>query len=197
MNKVQVLIEGYAKPTGKGDGWFASSTTTLITTEKGKKIIVDPGCNRKLLLEKLSELGLKPNDIDFVFMTHYHPDHNLLVGIFENATIFDDDMYYKNDEQDNHQGVIPGTDIKIIKTPGHEIFHGSLVVPTKNGVVVVGGDVFWWDDTEEQKMDIKSLILHKDPFVKDKKALKKSRQEVLKIAKYIIPGHGKMFEVKA
>ncbi|HUW21467.1 MAG TPA: MBL fold metallo-hydrolase [Candidatus Bathyarchaeia archaeon] len=69
MNKVKVLIEGYAREIK--DGFVASSTTVLIKSN-GKRIVVDPGINRKLLLAKLRKEGLKLEDIDFVYMTHYH-----------------------------------------------------------------------------------------------------------------------------
>lgn len=191
MNKVKVLIEGYAKEI-KG-GWLASSTTTLI--ESGKvKIIVDPGVNRELLLGKLKENNLSLDDINFVFMTHYHPDHNLLAGIFSKAKVLDDELIYDGDSQVEYDKVIPGTNIKVISTPGHDQFHGSLMVPTENGVVVIAGDVFWWADKKEQKTDKESLLNYEDPFVKDKKALLASRKSILKIADWIIPGHGKIFK---
>lgn len=191
MAEVKVLIEGYAKETE--NGWVASSTTTLVK-ESGKYILVDPGKNRKLLLGRLSKEGLCPTDISFVFMTHYHVDHNLLMGIFSKAKVLDDETIYDEDRETAHQSVIPGTKIKIIKTPGHERFHGSLVVPTPDGVVVVAGDVFWWADDEKQKTDQKGLLEHRDPFVKDEKALLASRKKLLRIADWIIPGHGRMFK---
>jgi len=191
MVKVKVLIEGYAKET-KG-GWLASSTTTLIESN-GVKIIVDPGTNRILLLDNLKKENLTPKDIDLVFMTHYHPDHNLLSGIFTKARVLDDKLVYDKDKQTEHDGLIPETKIKIIKTPGHDQFHGSLVVDTAKGVVVIAGDVFWWADEEKQDTSNKEVLLkHKDPFVKDKKALLENRKKILKIADWIIPGHGKMF----
>jgi glyoxylase-like metal-dependent hydrolase (beta-lactamase superfamily II) len=193
MNRVKVLIEGYAKEIK--NGWLASSSTVLIESNN-KKIIVDPGTNRELLLKKLDQEGLKPEDLNIVFMTHYHPDHNLLVGIFSEAMVLDDEMIYKNDKQWDHDKMIPGTDIKIIQTPGHDQFHGSLLVPSKEGNIVVAGDVFWWEDSEEQKTDRESLLSHKDPYVKNEKDLLESRKKLLEIADYIIPGHGKMFEVK-
>ena len=58
MAKVKVLIEGYAKETDSG--WLASSTTVLIE-DSNKRIIVDPGINKDLLLKKLKAEGLSPN----------------------------------------------------------------------------------------------------------------------------------------
>jgi len=193
MATVKVLIPGYAKEIA--GGWLASSTTTLII-DNGQKIIVDPGTNRPLLLQKLKEEKLTPEGINYVFMTHYHPDHNLLTGIFANAIIMDDGLFYRNDKQWDHQGIIPDTDIKIIKTPGHDQFHASLIVPTNDGIIVVAGDVFWWSDNEDQKTDRKSLLDRHDPFEKDHLQLITSRKKVLSLADWIIPGHGQMFKVE-
>ena len=191
MAKVKVLIEGYAKKTK--EGWIASSTTTLAQTA-GLNIIIDPGINRSLLLKKLKKEGLKTGDIDFVLMTHYHPDHSYLSAIFEKAKALDDELVWDEDKEYEHKGIIPGIDLKILPTPGHEEFHASLVVPTDKGILVVAGDVFWWSDEEKQDTSSVAVLLkHKDPLVKNKKALRESRIKVLDLADFIIPGHRKMF----
>lgn len=87
---------------------------------------------------------------------------------------------------------IPNTDIRIIKTPGHEAGHASLIVPTPNGTVVVAGDVFWWTEGEVQVLDIDKT----DHFATDMASLKESRKMVLEIAQEIIPGHGKRQIIK-
>ena len=128
-------------------------------------------------------------------MTHLHPDHNYLSGIFVDAIAMDDGVIYEGDKETEYSGNIPGTNIKVMLTPGHEKFHASLIVETDKGTIVVAGDVFWWMDDEGQNVsDIEELLNHKDPFVKDKKALLESRKKVLEIADWIIPGHGKMFK---
>jgi len=193
MDKVKVLIEGYAKKIK--NGWLASSTTTLVESNS-KKIIVDPGCNRKKLLKKLGRNNLKAGDIDFVFTTHNHTDHILLTGMFENAKVLNDTEIYDGDIQVEHRNTIPDTDLKIIQTLGHDQFHCALVVPTENKTYVIAGDVFWWMDDEEQKTDYESLVDHKDPYIKDEKAIKESRKKILELADYVIPGHGKMFKVE-
>ena len=60
----------------------------------------------------------------------------------------------------------------------------------------MAADVFWWADNEEQKTDRKSLMDHKDPYMKNEKQLIESRNRILDIADYVIPGHGKMFKVE-
>jgi glyoxylase-like metal-dependent hydrolase (beta-lactamase superfamily II) len=189
MNKVKVLIEGYAK-VNKDGTWDATSSATLIDIGK-LKIIVDPGCNRKLLLEALAKENLKTRDIDYVFVTHYHPDHCLLMGIFENAVNYDSVQWQKGSVGgDVKNDLLPDTDIKIIKTPGHSSEHSSLLVNTENGKILIGGDVFWWAEGEDQEVDVNKH----DDFASDLSTLKFSRSQVLEMADFIIPGHGKMFK---
>ncbi len=189
MNQVKVLIQGYAKQIE--GGWLASSTVTLIQSNN-KKIIVDPGCERKNLIKELSSNNLKTADIDFVLLTHGHTDHALLAGIFENAMVLNNEEIYDDDKQVEHNNEIPGTDIEIIQTPGHSTDHCSLLVKTKEGIYAVAGDVFWWMDDEKQKVDINKPD---QAHPVDLKKLIESRRQLLDRADYIIPGHGKMFKV--
>jgi glyoxylase-like metal-dependent hydrolase (beta-lactamase superfamily II) len=195
MAKAKILIQGYAEK--KNGSEFASSTATLIQ-EGPLNIIVDPGMDRKLLLEGLKKENLSISEIDYIVLTHYHLDHSLLAGIFKNAKILDNgEVYSWSGEIKSHGGKIPGTEIEIIKTPGHDMFHCSILIRAERlGKVAIVGDVFWWKDGERQKIDRESLIRHNDPYAKNKKDLINSRKKILEIADYIIPGHGKMFKVE-
>lgn len=187
MAQVKVLIEGYARKTK--NGWLASSTVTLVQ-EKGLNIIVDPGINKDLLLKKLKDQKLTTENINFVFLTHYHPDHALLAAIFEKAFVLDGGTIYKKDKETEYKEKIPKTNLRVLSTPGHALEHCSLFVQTNKGLIVIAGDVFWWMKGERQKFDINK----EDPFTMDKKALLESRKKILKIADFIIPGHGKIFK---
>ena len=190
MNKIKVLIQGYAKQIE--NGWLASSSVSFVQSN-GKNIIIDPGCNREKLIEELSKNNLRTIDIDFVLLTHGHSDHALLTGIFENAKVLSSQEVYNGDNQIEHNNKITGTDLEIIQTPGHSPEHCSLVVPTEEGIYVVAGDVFWWTDNEEQKIDVeKEDEAH--PEEVNMKKLIESRKKILDLGDYIIPGHGKMFK---
>ncbi|MCX6818889.1 MAG: MBL fold metallo-hydrolase [Candidatus Aenigmarchaeota archaeon] len=191
MNKVKVLIEGYAEPLK--NGWLANSSVVLIKSN-GKNIIADPGFDREKILNVLKKEKLKTSDIDFVFLTHGHIDHSLLAGIFENAKIVDELYVYQKDVITKHDGVIPGTDLKVIRTPGHMEEHCSLIVKTEKGVYAVAGDVFWWSENEKQEIDTNKP--DNDPEHMNIQKLIASRKKILELADYIIPGHGKMFRVK-
>src|SRR3990172_4454147 len=116
MTQITVLIEGYARQTPTG--WLPSSPATLLE-DSGRKILVDPGCHRRLLIQKLDEYHLKTTDIDMIFLTHYHPDHALLAGMFADLPVLDGTTVYHQDQETEYQGCIPGTAIEVIATPGH------------------------------------------------------------------------------
>lgn len=191
MAKVTVLVEGYARP--KGDYYEASPSAVLIE-DNGKKILVDPGCNEKLLLDALKKRGLKPGDIDYIFLTHYHVDHFLNIRLFPGKDVLDGETIYRGDREISFSGFLPRTSVEVIPAPGHAHEHSALFVKTVDGVVAIAEDVWWWEDGK-QMTDLKSLLTISDPFVKDAKQLLKSRKAILARADFIIPGHGKMFKV--
>jgi len=194
MAEIKILIEGYAKAVDKG--WIASSTCCLILSD-GKKIITDPGCNRKKLLVALDKENLSVHDIDYVFLSHKHPDHILLAGLFDNAKYitFDANSIYDNDLLVEFDKNVLGKDVEIIDTPGHVLEHISLVVNTSKGKFAVAGDVIWWMDREKQIFNINQKDQSQAKGM-NMKNLIESRKKLLSMADYIIPGHGKMFKIK-
>ncbi len=194
MAEVKVLIEGYAKQLEKG--WIASSTACLVTTED-KKIITDPGCNREKLLGALVKEGLTTANIDYVFLSHRHPDHVLLAGIFENAKFitFDTNLMYDKDVLLEFDKYALGEDIEIIETPGHVEEHLSLIVNTPQGRIAIVGDVIWWLEGEKQVLNMNQKD-HAQAKGMNMDQLIASRKRVLEMADYVIPGHGKMFKVE-
>lgn len=192
MAEIKILIEGYAKKLEKG--WIASSTTCLITS-KDKRIITDPGCNRERLLKALKKEGLTTDDFDFVFLSHCHPDHILLAGIFEKAKFitYDTNLVYNKDLMLKFDKHTLGEDIEIIETPGHVLEHLSLLVNTLKGRVAIAGDVIWWIEGEKQVFDINQKD-HSQAKGMNMKELVKSRKKLLDNADYIVPGHGRMFK---
>ncbi|MBD3304253.1 MBL fold metallo-hydrolase [Candidatus Woesearchaeota archaeon] len=195
MTELKILIQGYAR---EEDDVEKASASTVLIKDSGKNVIVDPGMNKPLLLETLKKEGLTPVDIDYVILTHTHTDHMLLTALFENAKVVDPFSIHTFDGTTvDHEGVVPGTNIKLLNTPGHDFAHTCVVVKTGDkGRVVIAGDVFWWADDEEQKTDKESLMNKEDPYLRDEAKLIESRKKVLEIADYIIPGHGKMFKVE-
>lgn len=194
MTEVKIIAKGYVK---KLEGKILASSNVVLIRFGVVNIIVDPGMDKEALLSGLKREGLTPRDIHYVVLTHYHLDHILLAGIFENAKIVDKNSIYSfKGEIEKHHGKIPGTDIEILSTPGHDPFHCSVIVKTDQGVIAIVGDVFWWWSNEEQKTSIDELLKHEDLYAKDKAQLLESRKKILALADFIIPGHGEMFRVE-
>ncbi|MDD3647915.1 MAG: MBL fold metallo-hydrolase [Candidatus Dojkabacteria bacterium] len=182
MAEVKVLIKGTVKEE------LVIPTTTLIL-DKEERIIVDPGMGKNkpdVLSKSLASLGLKFNDITKVFITHYHPDHTRFIGLFPDVPLFDYKYIYQGDRWTDHDGegqkLSPG--VEILHTPGHTEEHASLKVKTHEGIVVIAGDVWWFSD----------MTPREDEMAVDQALLEKSRAKILKVADWIIPGHGRMFK---
>ncbi len=64
------------------------ATTTLIRTGK-RRIIVDPGLPAQALSARLFErTGLRPDQIDTVFLTNFRPAHRAGLSLFYRAKIY-------------------------------------------------------------------------------------------------------------
>lgn len=192
MNKVTILVEGYAHPNPDGS-YTACPTSTLIETEN-KKILVDPGTNAKKLLEALEKNNLTVKDISFIYLSHYHPDHFLNIRLFPDIDIYDGGIRWSNDQEYFYSDLLPETNIQILKTPGHSPEDASLLVKTIEGNICIAPDVFWWEDGLQKSETMEELLSLEDPFATDKEALISSRKLVLEKSDFVIPGHGKIFK---
>ncbi|MFA5246973.1 MAG: MBL fold metallo-hydrolase [Candidatus Micrarchaeia archaeon] len=192
MANLKLIVKGYARNKG---GYYEATSNTILIEDRSKKIIVDPGCKEKILLSGLEKAGLKPKDIDMIFLTHYHPDHVLNVRLFPNIDVLDGNTIYRGDREYSYKGRIPGTTVEVVATPGHASEHATPLVETKDGVVAIAGDLWWWEDGK-QKTDMKSLLNQTDSFANDYAALLKSRKKILQLADLVIPGHGKPFQTR-
>lgn len=173
-------------------GAMGGSTVTLISGEKN--VLVDTGHdgeedlseinltrNKKILLAHLGGLGLAPNDIDIVFLTHGHRDHTGNIHIFEESGA----NIVRYDEVDENDEIIK--DVIVLDTKGHTVDHKSLLVKVGDTKVVVAGDAIV-TPTHYIMDDIWRYAGGTDV----KKALR-SMKKIIKIADYIIPGHGTLF----
>lgn len=85
---VEVLIQGYPGKS-KEQGGLGWSTVALARGPDGRLAMLDTGRVgvRKVLLERLKEVGVTPDAVTDVLLTHVHYDHCENWPMFSNATI--------------------------------------------------------------------------------------------------------------
>ncbi|XP_030635064.1 metallo-beta-lactamase domain-containing protein 1 [Chanos chanos] len=187
---VSVLKVGYCSPQPDGST-RADGSISLLTGPK--VILVDTGgpWDQDFLLSKLKEKGLSPTDVTIVIGTHGHSDHVGNLGMFPHATIVvgsdisEGDRYLPNRLTEGQPYPIDNN-VSIVPTPGHTGRDVSVLVKgTSAGTVLVAGDLFECCNDEDSWRE-----LSENPEVQEV-----SRQEALRTADVIIPGHGPLFRV--
>jgi glyoxylase-like metal-dependent hydrolase (beta-lactamase superfamily II) len=194
MLTVTVLVEGYVKaiegrqliPGVSADGArHVAGTVTLIRDDRAI-VVADPGMvtDRAFILEGLAKAGVAPEEVTHIFISHHHPDHTVNIALFPNAEVVDFWASYRGDLWRDHAeeyDIVPG--ITVLRTPGHTEEDASLIVRADDGTYVLTH--LWW---------LEDMTPETDPLAWDQAKLEASRQKVLAIADWIIPGHGRVFK---
>ncbi|MGC0330640.1 glyoxylase-like metal-dependent hydrolase (beta-lactamase superfamily II) [Streptomyces sp. SAI-170] len=176
-----ILTTGYTLSTGPG-----VAATVSYVRDGGRHVIVDPGmvAGRDRILGPLAELGLGPDDITDVVLSHHHPDNTMNVGLFGQARVHDHKAIYHNDQWTDRdaEGHQLAPSLRLIRTPGHSPEDITLLAGTNSGVVAFVGDLWWRPN---------GPVL--DPVAPNHETLRTSRLRVLATADVIVPGHGPAF----
>jgi 7,8-dihydropterin-6-yl-methyl-4-(beta-D-ribofuranosyl)aminobenzene 5'-phosphate synthase len=71
------VSRGASRPIRKVSGGLLSEhgLSLLIETDSGKKVIMDTGSTELAFMNNISAMGLRPQDLDLVFISHGHHDH--------------------------------------------------------------------------------------------------------------------------
>lgn len=190
LKNIIILKEGYTQNLNKNQ---VASDCTISLINSTPKIIVDTGNpnDRLFLVKKLKNLGIKLVEIAYVISTHGHSDHVGNNNLFQQAINIVGISISKGDIFVTHSWPRPFVitkEIKVIPTPGHTPEDVSVLVKTRQGMVVITGDLF------ECEKDLEDENLWKT-WSFDPKTQFKSRKKIFEIADWIIPGHGSMFKV--
>ncbi len=160
MARVDMLLQGFSLGTDQGNVAFCG--VTLI--EGTKRILVDVAHTgrRSLLLQRLRDRGLTPDDIDYVFLTHAHWDHMLNIDLFANAKVLvhpQEREYCKQPNENDwatpsyttlilesrqlrevREGEEIDEGVEVIETPGHSRGSMALLVRAGDQTLAVSGD---------------------------------------------------------
>jgi glyoxylase-like metal-dependent hydrolase (beta-lactamase superfamily II) len=180
MTSVHLLHAGYAHDR--------VGSSIVLVRDADALIVVDPGmvARRSLILDPLRELGVAPEAVTHVFLSHHHPDHTVNIALFPNAEVVDFWARYKDDLWLDHDGdgyrLAPRCSLWL--TPGHTEEDATLVVEADDAVYAMTH--LWWREDRSPEVD---------PLGTDQAAIERGRARVLGAADVVIPGHGGPFRV--
>jgi glyoxylase-like metal-dependent hydrolase (beta-lactamase superfamily II) len=179
--RVDILFTGYV-------GDRVAGTVALIR-DGARRIIVDPGMlpRRAALLGPLRRLAVAPATVTDVVLSHHHPDHTLNAALFPQARVHDFWAIYWNDVWESRpaEGARLGPHTRLLATPGHTPQDITTLVETPG--IVYAFTHLWWDQTGPAE----------DPRADNARLLHKNRARVVRLAQWIVPGHGAPFKVDA
>ena len=178
--RVDVVLDGSLTSTGGG----VASTCTLVR-DGDRSIVVDPGmaASGGAILDALARLGIRPEDVTDVVLSHHHPDHTMYAGLFPNAAVHDHWAIYRGTDWEDSEcdGRVLTPSVQLARTPGHTAQDLVLLAGTADGLVVTTHSWFRGDSAAEDE----------DPD--DLEQLHESRRRILDVADLIVPGHGPAF----
>ena len=112
MATVDVVFTGYV-------GERVAGTVSLVR-DQGMVAVVDPGMvpDRAVILDPLYHLGVAPEDVTDVIISHHHPDHTMHIALFPNARLHDHWAIYAGDLWTSRpaEGAILGPEVRLTAT---------------------------------------------------------------------------------
>ena len=176
--RLDVLVEGYVRLP------HVAGTVTLVR-DAGRVVVVDPGmvADREDILRPLRELGLRPEDVTDVVVSHHHLDHTVSIALFPVVPVHDVQSVIEGDVFTRRpaDGVALTPSVRLLATPGHTPQDVTTLVGTADDVVALTH--LWW--TAEGPAD--------DPYTPDRDELRRQRERVLALATLVVPAHGPSF----
>ena len=170
----------------------ALCTSTLIETPQGARILVDPAVSGAALAQVLDErCGLRPEAVDYVYVTHRHGDHYVGMadlpravwlaapgdaGEIRRALPQHADRIF-----DAGAEIVPG--VQVLPLPGHTPGLAGLLFASEDGMVA-GDSVMTRDFFKDRRGYYNSA---------DFAASARSIDLLMEKADIVVPGHGNYF----
>lgn len=209
MTTIETVLQGFGVRSDQGTLGFCGVN---LLRDNGRNILVDVGHvgRRVLLLERLKAMGLTPEDIHAVVLTHAHWDHCLNVDLFPNARLMltaREHEYARSPHAldwatppwtgavlDRHpidevkEGDEIATGVRIMEVPGHSAGSLAVLVQTAEGITGIVGDAL--PNSASVAAGICYLV-----FWSEEEA-RKSVSRILSTCDVVYPGHDRAFRVR-
>jgi glyoxylase-like metal-dependent hydrolase (beta-lactamase superfamily II) len=180
------------------------ATSTVIQSESGN-ILVDPSLEASKMGDAVFNCcGVKPDDINYIYITHMHNDHWMGLEAFPKAKVFmaekdagavKEVMEYMDEKtRENASRIVPASGellpgFTLIPLPGHTLGVQGLLFEGPGGKTLATGD---------SVMNAEFFSAREGYFFSaDSEKSKESIAKAAAMADFIIPGHGNYFMTKA
>jgi glyoxylase-like metal-dependent hydrolase (beta-lactamase superfamily II) len=172
----------------------AICTSTLIRAD-GCNILVDPSLPSPGMEAALDGCtGIKPTQVDIVYITHCHGDHFTGLNVFSNAKWLcapEEVTQIRSQLPESDAGrmqpaddeIVPG--VRLIPLPGHTLGLAGLTFESVDGIVAVVGDAVMTRDFFNDRRGYFNSV--------DKEQSSRSIELLAVSADIIVPGHGNYF----
>ncbi len=192
LNTQEIIPDVYAVNNGNVNLY-------LIKNNEGY-IAIDAGSSPNVTKRELDKLGINPDDVTMVFLTHTDMDHVASVKLFKNAKIYISEEEKQMITGETKRKLIFGnkldceystlkdgekinssnTEIQCILTPGHTIGSACYIV---NGELLFSGDTI--------SLKVGTVDTFNKPLNMDTEAQKDSINKLKQLTniKYIFTGH--------
>jgi glyoxylase-like metal-dependent hydrolase (beta-lactamase superfamily II) len=173
----------------------ATATCVLLQSE-GERLLVDPSPEPEELEPMLFDrTGLRPADIDAVFLTHFHGDHRFGLELFGHAAWLmaepglQEWLARSPQDRDTIERFVPARNrlpggICLFPSPGHTLGHHGLLVDTHWGRLIVAGDAVMTQDFYDAEEGFHNCV--------DFELATQTIHTIRERADWVIPGHGNL-----
>ena len=176
-------------------------TSTLVKGEGNRNLIVDPSLPPERMAKVLYDRsGLKPDNINFVFISHSHGDHFVGIEIFKKAAWLmgaseleimemSDNAHTRKFAQrfipvHENEAVLP-VGIEFLSLPGHTLGTMGILFDSRDGRVCVCGDAVMTRDF----FDNNQGYYNSADFEKSASSI----QKLSELCDIVVPGHDNYF----
>src|SRR5918911_5004913 len=207
MPRVDLVVPGFTIRSDQTR--LGLSTVTLVRGQRTTVVDAAIYGRRTWIVERLRALGVAPEQVDSLVLTHLHWDHMQNFDLFPNATIYvhPAELEYAKGRADwatmryvgaalterKVEAVTEGDEIEpgvcVLDTPGHTGGSMSLVVDTPEGAVGIVGDA----------LPNARMALRRKPYLifADERAAEASGEKIVSQCQILYCGHDRPFRFVA
>ena len=135
------------------------------------KILIDMGTNVKYIIEKLGELNIKPEEIDYIFISHVHSDHisalKQFVKRYQPTICVSQNIFLELPEIEDYDHIhiyeddfaLPDLEVGVIKTSHDTLDSRSFIFTYNNKSVVYITDTGYLNEKYFHKLTNKEVYI--------------------------------------